>query len=133
MRAEAHHDRRANRLVQSRIGLEPDQTSPRGLEAILPTGNFSWQRLCARFLYSAIVVTVSSCLLCSSCWLSSCSAQNSEDSHMLDLKVNAPELSGGLGWLNTDRPVKLADLRGKIVLLDFWTFCCINCMHIIPE
>jgi thiol-disulfide isomerase/thioredoxin len=36
-------------------------------------------------------------------------------------------------WLNTDRPLRLADLRGKVVLLDFWTYCCINCMHIIPE
>jgi len=35
-------------------------------------------------------------------------------------------------WLNTDRPLRLADLRGKVVLLDFWTYCCINCMHIIP-
>jgi len=62
-----------------------------------------------------------------------CSAKNVEDSHMLDVKVNAPELQGGRGWLNTDQPIKLSDLRGKIVLLDFWTFCCINCMHIIPD
>jgi thiol-disulfide isomerase/thioredoxin len=47
--------------------------------------------------------------------------------------VNAPELDGGVGWLNTDEPIHLKDLRGKIVLLDFWTFCCINCMHVIPD
>jgi thiol-disulfide isomerase/thioredoxin len=48
-------------------------------------------------------------------------------------RVRAPELAGR-GWLNTgDRPVSLADLRGKIVLLDFWTFCCINCLHVIDE
>jgi len=37
--------------------------------------------------------------------------------------VHAPEFPAGLDWLNTDRPVTLRELRGKIVLLDFWTFC----------
>jgi thiol-disulfide isomerase/thioredoxin/sugar lactone lactonase YvrE len=45
----------------------------------------------------------------------------------------APELDGGSGWLNTASPVKLKDLRGKIVVLDFWTFCCINCIHTLPD
>ena len=44
----------------------------------------------------------------------------------------APSLAGGSGWLNTSRPIDLRDLRGKIVLLDFWTYCCINCIHILP-
>ena len=48
-------------------------------------------------------------------------------------RVRAPELSGGHGWLNTDKPLSLAALRGKVVLLDFWTYGCINCMHIIPD
>jgi hypothetical protein len=38
-------------------------------------------------------------------------------------KIRAPELEGGVGWLNTDRPLTLAELRGKIVLLEFWTYC----------
>ena len=47
--------------------------------------------------------------------------------------VRAPEFPEGLQWLNTDHPLRLADLRGKVVLLDFWTYCCINCMHILPD
>jgi thiol-disulfide isomerase/thioredoxin len=48
-------------------------------------------------------------------------------------RVRAPELRGR-GWLNTGgKPVTLAELRGKIVLLDFWTFCCINCLHVLDE
>jgi thiol-disulfide isomerase/thioredoxin len=47
--------------------------------------------------------------------------------------VRAPELVGGKGWLNTDKPLLLAGLKGKIVLLDFWTYGCINCIHIIPD
>jgi thiol-disulfide isomerase/thioredoxin len=48
-------------------------------------------------------------------------------------EVNAPEIPAGLEWLNTEKPLSLRELRGKIVLLDFWTYCCINCMHIIPD
>ena len=47
--------------------------------------------------------------------------------------VKAPELVGGTGWLNTDTPIYIKDLKGKVVLLDFWTYCCINCMHVIPD
>ncbi|MCP3799287.1 NHL domain-containing thioredoxin family protein [Allokutzneria sp. A3M-2-11 16] len=48
-------------------------------------------------------------------------------------RVRAPELTGR-GWLNTGgADVRLADLRGKVVLLDFWTFCCINCLHVLDE
>ena len=48
-------------------------------------------------------------------------------------KVRAPEITGGRGWLNTDKPLSIAALKGKVVLLDFWTYGCINCMHIIPD
>ena len=48
-------------------------------------------------------------------------------------KVRAPEITGGRGWLNTDKPLSIAALKGKVVLLDFWTYGCINCIHIIPD
>lgn len=48
-------------------------------------------------------------------------------------RIPAPELEGGIEWLNTAGPIRLRDLRGKIVLLDFWTYCCINCMHVLPD
>ncbi|MEP6636870.1 MAG: thioredoxin-like domain-containing protein [Acidobacteriota bacterium] len=48
-------------------------------------------------------------------------------------KVNAPEFPEGMEWLNTEKPLSIRQLKGKLVLLDFWTFCCINCMHIIPD
>jgi thiol-disulfide isomerase/thioredoxin/DNA-binding beta-propeller fold protein YncE len=41
-------------------------------------------------------------------------------------------LRGGVAWINSG-PIALSELRGKIVLLDFWTFCCINCHHILPD
>lgn len=45
----------------------------------------------------------------------------------------AAELDGGVAWLNTAGPLKLADLKGKVVVLDFWTYCCINCIHTLPD
>lgn len=48
-------------------------------------------------------------------------------------RVRASELVGR-SWLNTGgRTLTLADLRGKIVILDFWTFCCVNCLHVLDE
>ena len=47
--------------------------------------------------------------------------------------VAAPEFPEGLDWLNTEQPMTLEGLKGKIVLLDFWTYGCINCMHVIPD
>ncbi len=44
----------------------------------------------------------------------------------------APSLDGGAAWINTSGPIDLKQLRGKFVILDFWTYCCINCMHILP-
>src|SRR6185436_12703924 len=46
--------------------------------------------------------------------------------------LRAPELDGGIAWFNADRPLSIRDLRGHVVLLDFWTYCCVNCMHVQP-
>ncbi|MET4002347.1 MULTISPECIES: NHL domain-containing thioredoxin family protein [Arthrobacter] len=49
------------------------------------------------------------------------------------VRVRASELEGR-GWLNTGGvELTLEKLRGKIVILDFWTFCCINCLHVLDE
>lgn len=44
----------------------------------------------------------------------------------------APELEGDI-WLNSERPLRLKDLRGQVVLLEMWTFGCINCQRVIPH
>ncbi len=49
-------------------------------------------------------------------------------------RVRAPELTGRGGWIGTGgRDLTLAELRGRIVVLDFWTFCCVNCLHVLDE
>ena len=53
--------------------------------------------------------------------------------HPFPRRVPAPAIDSDFAWINTTRPITLADLRGKFVLVDFWTFCCINCMHVLPE
>lgn len=61
------------------------------------------------------------------------SVPTSDALHPFPKRVPAPVLSGDFEWLNTTKPPMLEDIRGKFVLLDFWTFCCINCIHILPE
>jgi len=56
-----------------------------------------------------------------------------EPAHPFRLKIPAPEFPKDMTWLNTGGPIRLNDLRGKFVLLDFWTYCCINCIHTLPE
>ncbi|MFH8367861.1 NHL domain-containing thioredoxin family protein [Streptomyces sp. NPDC018031] len=49
-------------------------------------------------------------------------------------RVRAPELIGKGGWINTGgKDLKLADFRGRTLILDFWTFCCVNCLHVLDE
>ncbi|XP_030058563.1 NHL repeat-containing protein 2 isoform X2 [Microcaecilia unicolor] len=54
------------------------------------------------------------------------------DSRQQQLRV--PDFAEGLEWLNTEGPISLyEDLHGKVVVLDFFTYCCINCMHLLPD
>jgi thiol-disulfide isomerase/thioredoxin len=48
-------------------------------------------------------------------------------------RLPVPAFPAGAAWINTSRPLTWERLRGKFVLLDFWTLGCINCMHVIPE
>ncbi len=47
--------------------------------------------------------------------------------------MKAPEIDiPGLDWINTTGPLSLEQLAGRFVILDFWTFCCINCLQVLP-
>jgi cytochrome c biogenesis protein CcdA/thiol-disulfide isomerase/thioredoxin len=61
-------------------------------------------------------------------------AESLEDGKRLPVIGTAPELVGTQEWFNTpgDRPLSLAQLRGKVVLVDFWTYSCINCIRTLP-
>ncbi len=49
-------------------------------------------------------------------------------------KEAAPAFPTGLDWINTGgKPVTIQELKGKVVLLDFWTYGCVNCFHVIPD
>ncbi len=51
-----------------------------------------------------------------------------------DVRVRAPELPADpAAWIGTHVPLTLERLRGRIVVLDFWTYCCIHCLHVLPE
>lgn len=46
--------------------------------------------------------------------------------------AKAPEFTGISRWLNTDQPLTINELKGKVVLIDFWTYSCINCIRTLP-
>lgn len=48
-------------------------------------------------------------------------------------RVHAPDFPVDGLWLNVHQPLDLTQLRGQVVLLDFWTYCCINCLHVLPD
>jgi thiol-disulfide isomerase/thioredoxin len=65
------------------------------------------------------------------------SAKSESSMKRIDLpkqRVRASEFPKEFAWVNTDRPLYIKDqLKGNVVILDFWTYCCINCMHVLPD
>ena len=47
-------------------------------------------------------------------------------------RIRMPEFPKDTEWLNTAGPLRMRDLKGKFVIFDFWTYCCINCIHVLP-
>lgn len=62
---------------------------------------------------------------------STSSATGERDLQTYPLRGTAPEFLNPV-WLNTDIPLRLSALRGQVILLEFWTFDCINCIRTIP-
>lgn len=61
-------------------------------------------------------------------------SQNGVDSSgLFNTNSPAPEFTGITKWLNIDHPLTLKELRGKVVLIDFWTYTCINCIRSLPH
>ena len=55
------------------------------------------------------------------------------NSNLFNANSPAPDFVGINHWLNTDKPLTLKDLKGKVVLVDFWTYTCINCIRTLPH
>ena len=48
-------------------------------------------------------------------------------------EVRAPDFPAGLDWINSDHPLHISDFKRRILILHFWTFCCINCQHCLAQ
>lgn len=83
-----------------------------------------------KHLFLTITIIVAALLLTWSLSAQDGGAQNVDERYVGT--VPAPEFPAGLDWLNVEAPLTLDGLRGKIILLDFWTYGCINCIHMIP-
>ncbi len=58
--------------------------------------------------------------------------ETTDTSGLFNADTPAPDFVGVTKWLNTDKPLTIADLKGKVVLVDFWTYTCINCIRTLP-
>ena len=55
-----------------------------------------------------------------------------DENSLLNANYPAPDFVGIDTWLNTEKPLSIKDLKGKVVLVDFWTYTCINCIRTLP-
>jgi thiol-disulfide isomerase/thioredoxin len=86
-------------------------------------------------LFFIITLVLASCNPVISRWvggLEMISENVAEETMDLPFLGTAPEIDN-LVWLNTDTPLTLSSLKGKVVLLEMWTFGCINCQNVIPS
>ena len=61
------------------------------------------------------------------------STQSTDTTGLFNANIPAPDFLGIDKWLNTGKPLKIASLKGKVVLVDFWTYTCINCIRTLPH
>lgn len=59
--------------------------------------------------------------------------QVQDQSGLFNTNTPASDFTGATKWLNTDKPLSLSDLKGKVILVDFWTYTCINCIRTLPH
>jgi thiol-disulfide isomerase/thioredoxin len=81
-------------------------------------------------LFKPVFTLLAACLFASAC-SSGVAADPVESTHTSPAPV-APEFKGIGQWLNSS-PLTLQQLRGKVVLVEFWTYSCINCIHVLPH
>lgn len=57
---------------------------------------------------------------------------DTQEQKLFNTNTKAPEFTGITQWLNTEKPLTLKELKGKVILVDFWTYTCINCIRTLP-
>lgn len=77
-------------------------------------------------MWKSIVLALSLCLSIAGC------TRGAQAEPSPSAPVAAPEFAGIERWFNGP-PLHMADLKGKVVLVEFWTYSCINCIHVLPQ
>ncbi len=92
------------------------------------------QNYFSTFLHSSMVTSLALALSLSTTTFIIGEDKKPDDQAAAPAPLRAGELfSGGKGWINTKVPLSEEMLKGHVVVVDFWTYCCINCIHVIPD